>query len=255
MRVFTRPVSVVVPGGRSWSCLVSPQPFQPRLDSPVETSSPGPWLRTACPVLRVRRTSERPPGPSGFTPRRPLPCPFASPRNKEGSNTPSPRSGACSTGERRLLSRVLKRCRHADQRPDILSSDVSRSPSVRAHAVSAGPRGCWITFLSTARRFQLAPWRGAESFFCGLPGIGGVRAVFYTRCTTAAFGGMSAWDQFQPFTQDSVAAGIWANPAARSPRHERPEIAEGPWLRKLADARQRLTADTPNLQILQHANT
>ena len=41
-----------------------------------------------------------------------MPCPFASPRNKEGSHTPSPRSGACSTGERRdKLSRVLKRSR------------------------------------------------------------------------------------------------------------------------------------------------
>ena len=108
-----------------------------------------------------------------------MPCPFASPRNKEGSHTPSPRSGACSTGERRdKPSRVLKRSK--PRRPTPRHPEFGRlRTSLRQGMRILSQLSRWgKTSAKILRRSPPAPWRGVESFFRGVPGIGGVGAVF-----------------------------------------------------------------------------
>jgi hypothetical protein len=97
MRVFTRPVSIVLSRRGYVGVVATHQANEP----------PGALAPSRVPVPRAGRTSESPSWPLRFHSPEAMPCPFVSPRNKEGSAGltagPSPRSGACSTGRGRLL--------------------------------------------------------------------------------------------------------------------------------------------------------
>ena len=140
MRVFTRPVI-----GRSFPAQDRGVDaiFRSRLTSGV--FAPGSLAPLRSPVPRVRRHIRASSWPLRFPSPEALAAPLVSPRNQHGSHRPSrgegwllghaPVANGLLNRRKEDHSRVLKRCSHADQRPDILSSDVSRSPSVRAKSI------------------------------------------------------------------------------------------------------------------------